>query len=174
LQKQIALVRGEKENPDGGTTIFHGLIGGDLAASEKTDERMIDESRVILAAGTDTTARALTVITYHLLANPERLAKLKSELDAALPDPDALPRCSQVETLPYLVCLCRFPIPEYGLIILQNAVIQEGLRLHPPASVRQERVAPDEDLHYEDKKGNKYTIPKGVSCLNSFSHRHHR
>jgi len=104
-------VRGEKENPDSGTTIFHGLIGGDLDASEKTDERMIDESRVILAAGTDTTARALAVITYHLLADPMRLKKLKSELDAALPDPDALPMCSQVETLPYLVRFLRFPHP---------------------------------------------------------------
>jgi cytochrome P450 len=111
------LVRGEKENYDGGTTIFHGLIGGDLAESEKTDERMIDESRVLLAAGTDTTARALSVITYHLLADSERLKKLKSELQTALPDPSTLPRCSQVETLPYLVCLYRFLIFGYGLQI---------------------------------------------------------
>jgi cytochrome P450 len=109
------LVRGEKENHDGGKTIFHGLISGDLAESEKTDERMIDESRVLLAAGTDTTARALSVITYHLLADPARLKKLKAELDTALPDPDALPRCSQVETLPYLVCFHRLPILDYGL-----------------------------------------------------------
>jgi hypothetical protein len=109
------LVRGEKENYDGGTTIFHGLIGGDLAESEKTDERMIDESRVLLAAGTDTTARALAVITYHLLADPAILKKLKSELETALPDPDTLPRCSQVETLPYLVSLYRFQFFDYGL-----------------------------------------------------------
>jgi cytochrome P450 len=108
-------VRGEKENHASGTTIFHGLINGDLAESEKTDERMIDESRVILAAGTDTTARALSVITYHLLADPERLKKLKSELDNALPDPDTLPRCAQVETLPYLVCLHSSLISAYGL-----------------------------------------------------------
>jgi len=107
-------VRGEKESPEGGTTIFHGLIGGDLAESEKTDERMIDESRVLLAAGTDTTARALAVITYHLLADPERLKKLKTELENALPDPDTLPKCAQVETLPYLVGLCDFMHSNYS------------------------------------------------------------
>lgn len=109
------MVRGEKQNYESGTTIFHGLIGGDLPESEKTDERMIDESRVLLAAGTDTTARALSVITYHLLADPARLKKLKAELDTSLPDPDILPRCSQVETLPYLVCLYLFSILGYYL-----------------------------------------------------------
>jgi cytochrome P450 len=76
---------------------------------------MIDESRVLLAAGTDTTARALSVITYHLLADPARLKKLKAELDTALPDPDTIPNCSQVEALPYLVCLHRLSILSYGL-----------------------------------------------------------
>ena len=54
---------------------------------------------------------------------------------------------AQIEALPYL-----------------TAVIQEGIRLHPGASVRQDRVAPDESLLYEDARGGKkYVIPKGVS-----------
>jgi cytochrome P450 len=103
LKRQIAQIRGDKGNPDAAPTIFHGVMRADLSESDKTDDRMIDESRVILGAGTDTTARALSVITYHLLSDQERLKKLKSELETALPDPNSLPSCSQVETLPYLV-----------------------------------------------------------------------
>ncbi len=53
--------------------------------------------------------------------------------------------------------------------VTKTAVIQEGIRLHPGASIRQERVAPNEDLFYEDKKsGLKYMIPKGVCSSRSF------
>lgn len=120
-----------------------------LADSEKTDERFLDEARVLLGAGTDTTAYTLATITYHLLANPETLKKLKKELADVMPDPDSVPVSEKIEALPYL-----------------TAVIQEGIRLHPGASLRQDRVAPDEDLFYEDvKSGKKYVIPKGVSFL---------
>ena len=96
---------------------------------------------------TDTTANTLAALTYHLLSNPEILKKLKVELSKAVPDPESTLELSQLEALPYL-----------------TAVIEEGIRLHPGASVRQDRVAPDEDLFYEDSKnGKKYVIPRGVS-----------
>jgi cytochrome P450 len=118
-----------------------------LPDSEKSDDRLIDEARVLLAGGTDTTAHTLASITYHLLANPSIFKKLKKELEEAIPDPHNMPVSTQIEALPYL-----------------TAVIQEGIRLHPGASLRQERVAPDESLIYEDVKGGrKYVIPKGVS-----------
>ncbi len=130
-----------------GTTIFHGLLSNpDLPDSEKTDQRMVEEARVLLAAGTETTASTLAAITYHLLANPSILKELKKELTEAILDPDSFPISTQIEGLPYL-----------------TAVIKEGLRLHPGASLRQERVAPDESFLYEDvKSGRKYVIPKGV------------
>jgi hypothetical protein len=46
-----------------------------------------------------------------------------------------MPELSQIEGLPYL-----------------TAIIQEGLRLYPSVSFRQDRVAPDKDLFYEDAK----------------------
>jgi cytochrome P450 len=128
-------------------TIFHGLLSNSsLPESEKSTSRLVDEARILLAAGTDTTANTLAAITYHLLANPEILRKLKIELEGAIPDPDAMPESSKIESLPYL-----------------TAVIQEGIRLHPGVSIRQDRVAPDEDLFFEDlRSGKKYVIPRGV------------
>lgn len=84
-------------------------------------------------------------MTYHLLANPDKLKKLKEELDLALPDPDIPPTASQVEHLPYL-----------------TAVIQETLRLHPPATLRMARVSPDEPLFYDDGHNPKWEIPAGT------------
>ena len=86
------------------------------------------------------------VLTYHLLANPPILRKLKAELNAEIPDASTLPTFKQVESLPYL-----------------TAVVQEGLRMHTGASARQQRVAPDEDLIYTDSEAaKKWTIPAGT------------
>lgn len=99
-----------------------------------------------MRGGTDTTALTLACITYQLLANPKILRRLKDELQKAIPDPSTIPNSLEMEKLPYL-----------------TAVIQEGVRRHPGVSIRQDRVAPDEDLIYEDRKsGKKYIIERGV------------
>ena len=129
-------------------TIFHGLLmNSRLEDSEKGADRLIEEARTLISGGTDTTASTLECLTYHLLANPSIIKRLKAELAEAIEDPQQMPQMAQLEILPYL-----------------TAVIQEAIRLHPAASVRQERVAPDEDLVFEDREfGKKYVIPKGVS-----------
>ena len=88
-------------------------------------------------------ATTLEAITYHLLANPYVLLKLKLELEAAIPDASIAPTCTQVESLPYL-----------------TAVIQEGIRLHPGATLRMQRVSPVDDLVYVDETRRKtWLIP---------------
>lgn len=129
-----------------GTTVFHGIASNpNLPDADKTDERLLDEARVILGGGTDTSALTLAAITYHLLANPPILKKLRAELLEAIPDVENMPPLAQLEALPYL-----------------GAVIQEGMRMHPAACIRQERVAPDEDILYEEQSGKKWVIEKGV------------
>ena len=93
------------------------------------------------------TGGTLASITFHVLANPPILKKLKEELVAAFPKPDGHPTSAQLERLPFL-----------------SAVIQEGLRLHPGATLRFQRVCPDEHLCYRDPTTNKqYVIPAGTS-----------
>jgi cytochrome P450 len=68
--------------------------------------------------------RSLSVLTFHLLSNPDKLKELCAELEEAIPDVSApLPPIKDLEQLPYL-----------------NAVISEGLRLGMGMSNRQERV----------------------------------
>ena len=88
----------------------------------------------------------MSAITYHLLANLDILSKLKAELEIAIPDPSVPPTCAQVENLPYL-----------------TGVIQEGIRLHPGGTFRQQRSSPGEALVYVDEARKKrWIIPAGT------------
>lgn len=47
-------------------------------------------------------------------------------------------------------------------------MIQEGIRLHPGVSLRQDRVAPDQALVYEGPSGKTYVIPAGVRTFPAY------
>jgi cytochrome P450 len=121
-------------------TIFHELLSCSLPPAEKTLDRLVDEGINMVAAGTLTTAHFLKTTSYHLLANPALLAKLKSELTAAIPNPEELPPLRDIEALPYL-----------------HAVVQEGFRLSYGATSRLPRVSPKTALQYKD-----WIIPAGT------------
>lgn len=145
LNVQIETIRNAKDQPDG-RTIFHEILRADIPDSEKSSKRLSQEAMILLIAGMETTAQTLTALTYHLLSNPPILRRLKQELELAMPDPNQLPIASKLDSLPYL-----------------NAVIQEGIRLHPGVSIRQDRVAPDQDLFYQSPSGKNYVIPAGTA-----------
>ncbi|KAJ1326613.1 cytochrome P450 family 628 [Microdochium nivale] len=145
LYVQINKLRGTADLPEG-RTIFHEILRSDIPESEKGTERLGDEAMILVIAGSDTTASTLACITYHLLADPKLLSRLKAELETVMPDPNELPVASKLEGLPLL-----------------NAIIQETVRLHPGATHRQDRSAPDEDLVCTDPaSGKSYTIPRGT------------
>lgn len=86
-------------------TLFHELLDANLPPEEKSFARLSEECQSIVGAGTETTAHALEVICFHLLDNPDKLQKLREELDHLNPDRKAtIPLC-ELEKLPYLVCL---------------------------------------------------------------------
>lgn len=114
-------------------TIFHELLSSGLPPAEKTLDRLVDEGINMVAAGTLTTAHFLKTTTYHVLANPTILAKLKTELIDAIPDPGELPSLREIEAMPYM-----------------HAVIQEGFRLSYGATSRLPRVSPKTPLQYKE------------------------
>jgi len=121
-------------------TIFHELLESNLPPEEKSLERLWQEGQIVVGAGADTTANALTVSTFHLLDNPEKCRKLKAELEIAMPDKYAPARLGVIEKLPYL-----------------SAVLLEGLRLSYGVSSRLQRVAPTEVLKFHE-----WAIPPGT------------
>ncbi|KAI1081198.1 cytochrome P450 [Whalleya microplaca] len=143
LADQIKRIQAAKEVPEG-RTIFHDIIRSDIPESEKETKRLTDEAMIMVVAGSETSASTLAAISYHLLTDRPLLARLKAELNTAIPDPNELPVASRLDALPVL-----------------NAIIQEAIRLYPGATHRQDRVAPDEDIVYEARDGRTFVIPAG-------------
>lgn len=128
-------------------TIFQQILRSKLPDHEKTFPRLVQDGGLVISAGTVSTAWAITVGVYHLVAQPETLEKLKSELHSAsvqaTKDDIGL---AIFEKLPYL-----------------NAVVQEALRVSIGASHRSQRIAPDEVVVFTDpKSGRKWYIPPGT------------
>ncbi|KAL4863441.1 hypothetical protein BDV12DRAFT_202115 [Aspergillus spectabilis] len=105
-----------------------GIVMAQKEALRLSKAEMYANSQIFMVAGTETTATALSGLTYHLLMNREKLDKLVIEIRGAFRDdgdiePGALNR------LKYL-----------------NACIEEGLRIYPPVPIGMPRVAPSEGL----------------------------
>jgi cytochrome P450 len=75
-----------------------------LAPEERTIDRLQDEGQILLGAGSETTAKTLTVIAFHLLQSPDLLEKLREELRTAMPKPTSTASWNELELLPFLVC----------------------------------------------------------------------
>lgn len=90
----------EKQHP----TIFYELLyNSNLPESEKHIWRMVAEGALIVIAGNETTGNALNALHFHLLANPEKMARLRAELAEDIKGQWDVPSWQQLKKLPYLV-----------------------------------------------------------------------
>jgi cytochrome P450 len=92
----------EEKNPTLAPSLFTALLESDLPPSELSTQRLQHEAISVIGAGIKTTMYTLSTCSYHLLANPEILAKLKAELVSAIPDPNKIPDIDTLMQLPYL------------------------------------------------------------------------
>jgi cytochrome P450 len=89
-------------------TLFHALLDSTLQPEEKAANRLSQEVFTVIVAGGETTAKNLATITFHLLKDPEKLQKLREELNRL--DPNGTASLVEYEAMPYLVgfsCLGR-------------------------------------------------------------------
>lgn len=89
-------------------TMFTSLADPTLPPEERTLARLEDEGFVVLSAGTETTAYALSVTLFHLLDNPNILSRLYDEVKTVMPEPSTCPPLSVLEILPLLVSFSLF------------------------------------------------------------------
>ncbi|KAI4248152.1 MAG: hypothetical protein L6R40_001241 [Gallowayella cf. fulva] len=161
---QVLVNLEDNKKPDGQRTIFHDLFTDDhLIPEEKTPERLAAE------------AHTLSVISYHIIANPGILHKLQDELATVLPSDGSKPKWSRLEQLPYLVGICELPRVIWFSPILSDKLTEcyhpRRLEVDPVFKVscgvshRLQRISPDTDLTYQE-----WSIPKGVSPLASLPH----
>ena len=92
-------------------------------------------------AGTESTAKSITIAHYHLLANPDLMTKLRTELSE---NPSA--SLADLDRLPYI-----------------HAIALEANRLSFGLTGRNPRVSPNETLRYIDTaKHTAYVLPPGT------------
>lgn len=156
-------------------TIFGTLLESDLPPSEKTISRLQQEAISVTGAGIETTMRALSVCTFHILANPPVLERLQAELVEAIPDPRNPPNWDALCQLPYLsACIeegRRVPHPQRGpnrggahgrdqsqlTVVEKKNQKKTALRFSYGTSQRLPRKIEDEPLRYGE-----WVIPVGA------------
>lgn len=98
------------------------ILSSDIPESEKSTERLGRELMLVLGAGTATTTRALNLVTYYVLANPEIEQRLRNELkDSGVTHgyPSEMPKWLEVEKLPYLAACIKEGL-RYVVIVIKN------------------------------------------------------
>jgi cytochrome P450 len=80
---------------------------------------------ILLVAGSETTATLLSAVTFYLLKYPKVMDKLRNEVRTTFQNEDEITQIS-VNKLKYLF-----------------AVLEEGMRMHPPAPRGGPRVVPE-------------------------------
>ena len=116
------------------------MIDSDLPESEKKPHRVADEAQTAIAAGTLTSSHALKAATYHILANPDILERLMTELESAMPEAETRLTLKELEELEYL-----------------GAVMYESFRISHGVAHRLQRICPDQPIQYRE-----WTIPPGT------------
>lgn len=138
LIKKIKAVKAtvvEKDSTTSTQSVLAAIVqNAELPTTEKSDQRLMDEAQLLLAAGLLTTAWALSVGSFHVIKNPTIFKTLRAELEAAIPDPAGpdVFKWTELEKLPYL-----------------TGCIKEAIRLSNPATHRSQRRY-NEPIRYKD------------------------
>ncbi|MCJ1464976.1 hypothetical protein MMC07_003591 [Pseudocyphellaria aurata] len=116
--------------------------------SDQIDRRWLNgDGRLIVVAGSDTTAAAMTYAFYHLASDRTQVEKLRAELQTLM-KPDTPFSARDVQSGPHL-----------------NGVIYEALRMHPPVPSGAPRITPPEGITVDDvfvPGGVNVTVPQYV------------
>ena len=124
--------------PDMQPTIFDTLLQPHLNKNRPvpSDAELTAEAVLMLLAGTDTTANALVVGTYHILQNPNVLQKFSAELKRAFPCSETVYNMTNEEMrkLPYLVRSSSVHYLARGIFSIQliSPADRSGQRIAPP------------------------------------------
>ncbi|KAF7164597.1 hypothetical protein CNMCM5623_009054 [Aspergillus felis] len=146
--KMSAILAAEKKDTSTAkSVILESLANERIPAHERTMKRLVDEGLVITIAGTETSARALSVGLFYLIQNKSLITKLRAEVAAAVPhdqSPDTW-TLKQLERLPFL-----------------TGCVKEALRLSFGPISRLPRISVEEVLQYKE-----YRIPPGYPVSQS-------
>ena len=100
-------------------TLFHEILSSNLPPEELRLNRLQNEAMGMIGAGVETTKWALSVGCFHILHNPLIQAHLRTELEAAIPDPQNILPWHELEKLPYLSAVVTESLSPYPCVSLK-------------------------------------------------------
>ena len=98
-----ALINVNQEGKKTKATVLQAILDSDLPEREKTADHLQDEGVILVSAGSETTAKVLSVVTFYLLKDKIKLQKVRDELHTTMSDATTFPSLKALERLPYLV-----------------------------------------------------------------------
>ena len=131
---------GKKSSADGHRVLFEDYPSLDLPPQDFALKRELDTALMFVTAGFETTGYTMETAIYHVLSNKAVYTRLRDEVTTACPDPQNIPRWSELEKLPYL-----------------TAIITESLRMSIGAMARLPRKNMKEEMIYQN-----WVIPRGT------------
>ncbi|KAG6101132.1 hypothetical protein E4U31_003759, partial [Claviceps sp. LM219 group G6] len=118
---------------------------GSFVARGLTQEQAECEIAASIIAGSDTTATAIRSTMLYIMTNPRVLSSLQHEIQSSLP-PAAPPSSTPTLTNDNHPPITITPYNHLRTMPYLQAVIKEGLRMHPPAAgPMSKQVPPDGD-----------------------------
>ncbi|RFU30817.1 hypothetical protein B7463_g5524, partial [Scytalidium lignicola] len=115
-----------------------------------TFSEFLANSSILIIAGSETTATILSGVTYLLLKNPEKLAKVVNEVRSSFKYNEEI-TIHATTNLKYMI-----------------ACLEEGFRIYPPVPIGLPRIVPDQGDHIAGK-----WVPGGTTvCITMMSTSH--
>ncbi|KAG8623997.1 hypothetical protein KVT40_008973 [Elsinoe batatas] len=133
------MAKTELSHPDLWTEVIKRGEKLDLSMGE-----MESNGNIFMIAGTETTATLLSGLSFYLLKNPTKMAKLVKEIRETFRSTDDI-TIEHLQRLPYL-----------------NAAIEEGLRIYPPVPIGLPRIVPPQGMTIDG-----VFVPGGTSVSTS-------
>lgn len=162
LAQIVALKKNQAVKADTSvTSVFQAMIEDpELPSEQKENARLNDEVQIVVAAGISTTGWALSVGGFHIIRDPNIYARLRKELEDAIPDPQKIPSWSELEKLPYLSGCIReavrlsYPMVGRSPRLLHKPIAYQNwiIPAMTPISVSSTDVSNDEDIFPEHDK----------------------
>ncbi|GKZ89036.1 hypothetical protein AnigIFM59636_010174 [Aspergillus niger] len=126
-QRMLERIKTPAEIPDIASVLVAPLKG--QQPSQEQWELLRGDAQLVVLAGGDTTATTLSAAVYQLVQHPEQVQRLRDEVSPYIAGPSHEVLHEKIANLPHL-----------------NAIINETLRLHPPAATALQRKTPPEGI----------------------------
>jgi cytochrome P450 len=104
IKRNLLCALDSKQTQNVQSVIAAALKDPEIPQEERSIDRLMDEGTTIIFAGTETSARAMSVAFFHLYDNKSHLKKLRDELSSTLGTrPSKEWSLAELEALPFLV-----------------------------------------------------------------------